>query len=136
MSDAPGEAVMLFDGVCNFCCRSVRFLLPRSSDRLRFCAMQTPRGRALLSEHGLPLERFTTLAVLEGGRLHVKSAAVLRLGEHLPPPWRALARLLRRVPPGWLDRLYEFVAANRYRIAGRRRHCAMPEPAVRHRFLA
>jgi len=42
---------------------------------------------------------------------------------------------LRIVPRALRDPLYELVARNRYRIAGRRNTCFVPTPEHRSRFL-
>ena len=52
----------------------------------------------------------------------------------LPAPWRWL-RVVRIVPETWRDRAYDWLAANRYRLMGRRKTCMVPDPAVRARFV-
>ena len=132
-----GACVMLFDGACGFCAASVRFIARRSSaSAIRFCAMQSGTGRAALAALNLPLRDFETLAVVEAGRLRTKSDALLRLAASMRFPWPLLATLARPVPASWRDRLYEFVAANRYRILGRRDSCGLPDPDLRERFLS
>jgi predicted DCC family thiol-disulfide oxidoreductase YuxK len=82
--DAP---LMLFDGLCNFCSGSARFVLERSRGRaLRFCAMQTPPGQAWLRHLGLALTDYDTMVLVERGTAHVKSAAVLRIAGHMDAP--------------------------------------------------
>ena len=50
-------------------------------------------------------------------------------------PWSAV-RLLNAIPANAADRLYEFVARNRFRIAGRKETCFVPTPQDRTRFIA
>ncbi len=52
----------------------------------------------------------------------------------LGAPWSAV-RVFQLLPRGIADRLYEFVARNRLRIAGRRATCFVPTPEQRSRFL-
>lgn len=128
-------SLMLFDGMCNFCSGSARFVLARSRGRaLTFCAMQTDTGQAWLRHLGLKLDDYDTMALVEHGVAHVKSAAVLRIAAHMDAPWPQLAALLRIVPRPLRDWAYDRVAANRFRFAGRRETCMVPDPETRARF--
>jgi predicted DCC family thiol-disulfide oxidoreductase YuxK len=127
--------IVLFDGVCVLCCGGVRFLLAHDArGRMRFAAMQSPEGQALLRRHHLPLTEFRTFAVLDGGRVLVRSDAALRLADELAAPLRWL-RFLRVVPRILRDAIYDLVARSRYRIFGRREQCFLPAPTERARFL-
>ncbi|HYE20581.1 MAG TPA: DCC1-like thiol-disulfide oxidoreductase family protein, partial [Tepidisphaeraceae bacterium] len=47
-------AIILFDGVCNFCEASVQFVIDRDpGGRFVFAPLQSPTGRRLLAGHGL-----------------------------------------------------------------------------------
>jgi predicted DCC family thiol-disulfide oxidoreductase YuxK len=59
----------------------------------------------------------------------------LRVGALLDRPWPALATLARHIPKPLRDWVYDRIAANRFRIAGRRSQCFIPEPWLRARFL-
>ena len=133
----PLEALMLFDGVCNFCSGSVLFILKRSQgSTLRFAAMQAPASQAWLATLGLPLEHYETFALVEDGQLYLKSRGVLRLTRHMAWPWPVIGRLVGLAPRRLLDWLYDRVARNRYRILGRKTQCFAPTPAMRARFLS
>jgi predicted DCC family thiol-disulfide oxidoreductase YuxK len=129
------DCVVLFDGVCNLCNGAVRFLLahdPRGE--LRFAALQSDTGRAILTWAGLPTDHHETMLFLEEGKLYTKSTAVLRLARHLAWPWRWLAGALL-VPQPLRDWCYDRVAGNRYLLFGRREECLVPTPELRRRFL-
>jgi predicted DCC family thiol-disulfide oxidoreductase YuxK len=128
-------AVVLYDGVCNFCSRWVRFILPRDPrGDLRFASLQSDAGRALLGACGLPPERPESIVLIEGGRCYDRSDAVLRIAGKLTLPWRFM-RWLRVVPRPVRDRLYDGFAARRYRWFGRKEVCEIPPPEWRARFL-
>jgi predicted DCC family thiol-disulfide oxidoreductase YuxK len=129
--------LMLFDGICNFCSGGALFVLTRSrGSRLHFCAMQTEAGRAVLTRLGLPLSDYETVVLIADGQVLIKSAAVLGLAAYMDYPWPLIARALHRVPRSLRDWLYDRVAANRFRIAGRRTQCIVPDGETRRRFLA
>ena len=128
--------LMLFDGVCNLCTGSVRFVIARDpAARIRFASMQSPAGQAILRDLGLPTDRFESFLFIDGGTVHDKSCAALRVARYLPQPWKALAVLARVVPRPLADLAYRLVARNRYRLFGRRDTCMLPEPDVKARFL-
>jgi predicted DCC family thiol-disulfide oxidoreductase YuxK len=134
MPSAEG-AVLVFDGVCMLCSRSVAFIVERDRARyFRFAPMQSARGRALLLEHGLDPDDPVSLLVLDGEGAWSDSEAVLRVAAAFGGIW-ALARVARVVPRRWRDAIYRWVARNRYRWFGRRESCLMPTPELRARFL-
>lgn len=132
---ASGHPVLLFDGVCNLCNASVRFLVERDpAARLRFAALQSPVGQALLERFGLEREDFDTMVLVEGDRCATRSDAALRVVRYLSGAW-PLLRVLRVVPRPLRDAVYGFVVRNRYRWFGRRDDCMVPTPELRARFL-
>lgn len=128
--------LVLFDGVCNLCSWSVRFLASRDrAGQLWFASVQSETGQRLLAAHDLPTDRFDSFLFLEAGRLHEKSAAFFRLVGYMKFPWPLLTigRLVPRVVADWL---YDRVARNRYRLFGRRETCMIPRPELARRFLS
>ncbi len=128
LGGAPGETIVLFDGVCNLCRGAVRFLLRHDRRRrLRFAALQSAAGRALLDRHGLAGETAESIVVVEAGRAWVRSAAALHLARRLPWPWPLLGAFAV-LPRPLRDALYAFVARRRYRWFGRAASCLTPSP--------
>lgn len=133
MADEP--AVVLFDGTCAFCERSVVFMARRNPRRtLRFGASQSPRGAALLARHGVTRASARSLILIEGGQLYLRSTATLRIAAHLTLPW-SLARFLLVVPRPLRDGAYRMVAAIRHRIAGPANACDVPPIEIRQRMI-
>jgi predicted DCC family thiol-disulfide oxidoreductase YuxK len=127
--------VILFDGVCNLCNASVQFVIRRDpGDVFRFASLQSPAGRTLLQRHGLPADQLASIVLVDGDRCLVKSDAALRIARALRWPWPLLGAA-SIVPRTIRDRVYEYVARNRYRWFGKRDSCSLPTGAVAHRFL-
>lgn len=132
---APGETIVVFDGVCHLRSGWVQFLLRRDRvGRLRFASMQSDRGRRLLAAHGIDPDDPVSFLLLDAGEPRTDSDAILRVLDLLGGPWR-LARMLRVVPRGLRDPLYRWIARHRYRVFGRREVCWMPTPETAARFL-
>lgn len=129
-------ALLLFDGVCNFCSDAVRFLVPRDPDgRLRFAALQSDAGRAVQERFGLDPEALDTVVLVDGDRVYLKSDAALQVARRLSGAWPLLS-VLRVVPRPVRDWCYDRFAERRYRWFGRRDECLVPTPELRERFLA
>lgn len=129
------DGVWVFDGVCNFCSVSVRlFLTLERQAAVRFTPIQSPYGRVLAAQAGVDPDQPLSFLFFDEGRALQKSAAVLALLGRLPAPWRWM-RVARTVPEAWRDGAYDWFAAHRYQLFGKRRSCMAPSPAVRARFI-
>ena len=73
VTSRPGtdpHPIVLFDGVCNFCNRSVNFVIKRDKRRyFRFAPLQTAKGGEIARRHGIDPELLDTLCSSRmGGR--------------------------------------------------------------------
>ena len=129
------HSIILFDGTCAFCERSVVFIANRDrAGHFRFGASQSPEAAVLLAEHGLTRETTRSLILLEGGHAYLRSTASLRIAARLTFPW-SLARVFLFVPGPIRDAVYRVIAAIRHRIAGRSNACEIPPPEIRARMI-
>ena len=129
-------AILLFDGVCNFCNGWVDFVIRRDPNgAIRFAALQSPEGAAVLKEVGLPSDYLDTVVLIEGdGRVRSASTGVLETLRKLQGPWPLLYFLII-VPAPIRDFVYRRVAKARYRWFGQRSTCRMPTAEEEKRFL-
>lgn len=135
-TNQAGHAVVLFDGVCNVCNDSVKFILARdTAGYFRFASLQSDVAKQLLAPFGLAEMPLETMALIEGGRVYLRSSAVLGVARRLGGGWRILSLLGRLVPRRVRDALYAFLVRHRYRWFGQSEQCLVPTPAVRERFL-
>jgi salicylate hydroxylase len=67
-------------------------------------------------------------------RIFAKSEAALFVAGQLGWPWKA-AVIARVLPSAVLDRAYNVIARNRYRVFGRFEQCLPPRPEFRRRFV-
>src|SRR5215510_8597946 len=111
------SAIILFDGTCAFCERSIRFIAARDDGSFKFGASQNPAGQALLARLGTTREAARSLILIEDGELYLRSDAALRIAGRLRAPWR-YARVLLAVPRPIRDAVYRLIASVRHRLAG------------------
>lgn len=135
MAPARSHGIVLFDGTCAFCERSVTFIATRDpGGYFRFGASQTPSAQALLAEFGETRESTRSIILVEDGQLYRRSTAVLRIARRLPLPW-SLAAVALVIPEPLRDAAYAVVAAVRHRLAGRSNACEIPPPEIRERLI-
>ena len=134
MNRWPDDNVILYDGVCVFCSRWVRFVAARDVNRkFRFTAIQSPYGTRLAQAFGIKPAAPTTNAVIHGGVAWFKSDAALTVLSQLPR-WQWVM-VLFAVPRPLRDLVYDLIARNRYRIFGKYDACTLPTTDERAKLL-
>lgn len=129
------SAIVLFDGVCNFCNHSIQFIIKRDpKGYFKFGALQSEEGKALLAQHGLPPEALDTIVLIENGKAYTYSTAPLRITRKLVFPW-FLFFIFLLVPTFIRNPIYKWISRNRYKWFGKQESCMMPTPEIRKRFL-
>lgn len=133
-SDQDAPAILLYDGDCGFCSRSVLFVFRRDPlGRIRFASLQSELGRRMLSEHGVPLDTSTVVLVDDRGA-HVRSTAILRAARLLRWPWSwGYAAIV--LPRPLRDAVYRLIAKHRHRIGPAVEACRMPTAELKARML-
>jgi predicted DCC family thiol-disulfide oxidoreductase YuxK len=131
---AGAEGIVLFDGYCHLCDRSVQFVLDHDRRRVfRFAASQTPAAAPLLARCGLGSAP-GTIVFIEPDGWSVRSTAAIRMAMRLGLPW-SLAAIALVLPAALRDVGYRVIARNRLRWFGQRDTCRLPTPDEAGRFL-
>ena len=126
--------IVIFDGICNLCARSVQFILRHESEpRFQFSPVQSAAGARILETHGISAAEVATFILVSEGKVYTRSTAALRIATHFKGAWRLL-RILGAVPRPLRDALYNVVARNRYSWFGKAESCLVPTPELSARF--
>jgi predicted DCC family thiol-disulfide oxidoreductase YuxK len=136
---APRHHLLLYDGVCGLCNGLVRVLLAVDRRRrLSFAPLQGQTAARLAERHGFATDGDSMVYVryfgLEGEHAVLRSEAVI-LSLADTGGLATAARLLRVLPLGLRDPLYDWVAVRRYHWFGRHDECPLPPAEHRFRFL-
>ena len=139
MSYTQSAPILVYDGDCGFCTRSVRFVLDHDRKAsVCFAAREGVAGRGIRQRHA-GLEMVESLLWVEkvNGVEHVRthSDAVLAVAEHLGGIWALLAKLGRLVPRAIRDPAYNAVARVRRKIIRGAPNCLLPTPQELARML-
>ena len=129
-------AIVLFDGVCNFCNGSVNFMIGHdTAGYFKFAPLQSETGRALLDKFGIDTTETDSIILVEDDKAYTHSTAALRIARKLDGLW-GWFYIFRFVPRPIRDLFYRLFAKYRYRLFGKKDVCMMPTPELRERFLA
>lgn len=127
--------VVLFDGVCNLCNGSVRFVIERDPHKhFQFAPLQSETATTLIGGTANPLAMPDSIVLVDDGRLYVRSTAALRIARRLRFPW-PLLWVFMAVPRPLRDWVYDVIARHRYGWFGKRDTCMVPTKEIRDRFL-
>lgn len=127
------KMIVLFDGECNFCDRSIQFIFKRDPKaRFLFTSLQSEKGKALLKQHGLQNLDMSSMVLIKGDKAYTKSGAALRISRYLSGLWPVMVIFLA-VPPFIRNWFYDQVAKRRHKLL--KEKCELPTPEFRARFL-
>jgi predicted DCC family thiol-disulfide oxidoreductase YuxK len=130
------QPILLFDGECGFCNRTVQFFLKNENKKkkMHFAPLQ--------SEPGIELRRYfeissdtDSLILIKGHAAYIKSCAALRLAPYMRGLW-PLAAVFVIIPPFLRNIVYDFIAKRRMKLFGRVESCALLKQEDRSRFIA
>jgi len=129
------DNVIVFDGICNLCSWSVRFIIKRDPGGVfHFAPLQSDTGARLLDEYGLDANDVKTFLLVHGGKAYIKSDAALEIIKEFRGCWRVLT-ILHIIPRSVRDWCYDILASSRYRWFGRKDACMVPTDDIKGRFL-
>lgn len=136
------QPILLFDGECGFCNRTVQFFLNQESrskantpgKRMYFAPLQSDIGQALLRY--FEIDRNTdSIILIRHHSAYIKSCAALRLSQYMRGLW-PLMMIFVLVPPFIRNFVYDMIAKRRMKLFGRVESCELLQKEERERFLA
>ena len=126
--------LILFDGVCNLCNGFVSFVIERDPKaHFKFGSLQSQVGQALRAKYSIS-STTDSIIFIEGERFYTRSTAVLRIVRNFGGAWPVLTVFIL-IPRFIRDRVYDFIARNRYVWFGRKEVCLLPTTELRSRFI-
>jgi predicted DCC family thiol-disulfide oxidoreductase YuxK len=137
VGEAAKSDMLFYDGHCGLCHRAVTFVLAhdREGSAFRFAPLQGETFQRLVAPEQRKTLPDSVVVMTEDRRLLVRSDAFLHIFRRLGRFWKVLAVVVRIVPRGLRDFVYDFVARIRFRVFGRREDLCPVMPAeLRARF--
>jgi len=128
------KQLILFDGVCQFCNSSVKFIVKRDSENaFLFASIQSPLGQALI-EHYRLADKSDTFALINEGGCFIMSDALLTVVSELDGLW-PLLKVFKLVPKTIRDFAYSLFGRYRYKLFGKTDECLLPSSDLRNKFV-
>ena len=128
------QRLILFDGVCNFCDRSVQFVMKRDPEaKFTFASLQSGAGERVKEYYKID-PSLDSMILVEEGTYYTKSTAALKICKNLKGLWKVFSVLLV-IPKPIRDFFYNIVARNRYKWFGKYETCRLPNPSTKGRFI-
>lgn len=134
MELSSGKKLILFDGYCHLCSRIVRVIL-RFDRRAAFlfASLDSPAGLEWRETLSIP-SNIDSVVLIAANKWYIRSDAALEICKTLGGAFR-LFLLFSVIPRTWRDRLYDFIASNRFRWFGKRNNCMLPTKEQAKRFI-
>jgi predicted DCC family thiol-disulfide oxidoreductase YuxK len=133
--ETKNHPIILFDGVCNLCNRSVQFIIDRDKDKVfSFAPLQSEKAEEILEEYSIDQD-LDTLILIKDDEMFTKSSAYVEILKELGTGWKIFSLFLGFFPVFLTDIGYDVVARFRYKVFGKRQKCMVPSEDVKNRFL-
>ena len=130
-----GRHIILFDGVCNLCNRSVQFIIKKDKKGIfKFASLQSTVGKELLKEFELPEDSFQSFIYIKNDMAFSRSDAALEIAKMLNGVWQ-FVYFFKIVPKFFRDPIYNLIARNRYKWFGKKDECRVPTSKMKERFF-
>lgn len=127
--------IILFDGTCVLCSRSVKFVIRHDPEGIfKFAALQSDSGKKLLEKYVPQTNKKDSFILIENKQAYMQSTAALRVVKKLRGPVKLLYGLV--IVPAFLRNfVYDIIARNRKRWFGKTETCLLPTPGIKSRFI-
>lgn len=127
--------VILFDGFCNLCNKTILFLIKHDkNNQLYFAAQQTNAGCKIINQYGIQAGTASVIFI-KNGAVYVKSDAVIEIAKLLTG-WPRILIAGKIIPLNMRNWIYNLIAKYRYKVFGKKNECAIPAKEHMHKFIS
>ncbi len=127
--------IILFDGVCNLCNYTVRFVIKNDkNNKFKFTSLQSEFGQSLLQKMKLPMDNFDSLVLIMNEKYYLKSSAVLHILKELSGLFKLLY-IFKIIPKPLCDFFYDIIAKSRFKFFRKRHRCIVSSFDFKSRFI-
>lgn len=108
--------IVIYDGDCAFCNKSVLFILKKNKNNSLFvCSSQSEKGVELLKKYKIKEDPTETLLFIDNEKVFSYSGAVLRISKYLKGLYPMLYAF-NIIPPFIRNWMYRFVSKRRKKL--------------------
>jgi predicted DCC family thiol-disulfide oxidoreductase YuxK len=111
--------IVLFDGICNLCNASVRFISRHDKDsKIQFASLQSEMAKELLSKLAIDPYKLDSIIFISNEKIFFKSNAAIEIAKLLNG-FPHYLKYFQFIPRPIRDFVYDLIAKNRYRLFGK-----------------
>jgi predicted DCC family thiol-disulfide oxidoreductase YuxK len=126
--ESKSNIIILYDGYCNLCDFTLKFILKRDKNNVfQYFTLQSEKAKELLANGDTKDYIPDSVFLLENEQLYSKSEAFFRILPYLGKRYKILF-VLKVFPLKLRDKIYDWIAINRYRWFGQKSECGLPMP--------
>ena len=117
--------IILYDGFCELCSKSIRFIIKNDSQRLFiYFPLQSDEGKELLKQYNIEHVSDNTFVYIEDGVFYLRSTAALMVCKQIKKlKWLSVFLI---IPVCFRDYVYRIVSKYRYKWFGKNEECYLP----------
>ncbi len=131
-----GKELVLFDGICNLCNASVKYIIKHDKKNMFcFAALQSDTGKQIINQYKIDTTKTDSILLYNPTKgIYYKSTAALKIASKLGFPINLMSIFL--IFPAFIRNcVYDFIAKNRYKWYGKKESCMIPNPELKSKFL-
>lgn len=129
------KSILLFDGLCNLCDFSVKFVIKRDVHKqFLFSSLQSQPSRIFLRAQSNFIQNCDSVILITENKVYTKSSAAIKVAQSLKGFWFLMGVFLI-IPKPLRDSIYDGIAKRRYRWFGKFDSCRIPTPEEQSLFI-
>ena len=130
------KELILFDGVCNLCDRSIQFIIKHDKhNSFLFTPLQSELSQNIIEQFDIDTQKIDSIILYRKNEgVFYKSTAALKIASKLKFPITILASFII-LPKFIRDTVYDYIAKNRYTWFGKKESCMIPTPELKAKFI-
>lgn len=118
--------IVLFDGICNLCNASVRFITRHDrNSSIAFASLQSETAKQLLLKMNVDAQKIDSIIFISNEKIFIKSDAAIEISKLLNG-FPYYLKYFQFIPRSIRDFAYDLIAKNRYRFFGKT--CTLQPP--------
>jgi len=127
MIKSKNKSIILYDGICNLCHKSVQFIIKHDHQKqFEFVFLQSDAAAKLLLQLNYKNNDLNSIVLINGDLIYKKSNAILMILKKMGGFW-SLIYFLKIIPKKLRDYFYDQIANHRYKWFGTRETCSIDD---------
>ena len=128
------QPILLFDGECGFCNKSIQFFLAREKNKaMHFAPLKSEIGKELQAYFEIE-EKTDSVILIKDHSAYIKTCAILRVMPYMKGLWPIMV-IFVVIPPFIRNAVYDVIAKRRMKFFGRVENCGLLPTEDKERFL-